>query len=359
MPGIIDGPRGARKTELASVIEFQDYVFKTQHGEYPAMGLEAPHVFRECNAANQRIIREDGHIRGSISIYPAHVRWEDAVLKIGGVGGVSTHPESRGKGYARLLLEDVIGVLMDEEYDISILWGVKDLYRKFGWEPGGELWRFTADKGNIYFLPEPPDGEILTDHTDPAVWEGIRALHDAERRGVVRDTELTEIMTSMVTHTRVRLLVRRGKPVAYIVNRHGVDADDYMKIWDFGGDPEAVIGLARADFETFDRSSLIIETPKDDTGVARLLRGLCLPFQSDYVGNLFVLRPQHVLEAYGVDDIQVTVVGEGWEVTYAGETIRYTKCELTKFLFGPERQPGKHTHPKLPLPMFYAHLDHM
>ena len=352
-------PRGARRTELGEVIEFQDFVFKTQHGEYPSMAAEAPHVLNETNVVNQRIIREGGHIRASLSIYPAKVQWGDAVLKIGGVGGVSTHPDSRGKGYARLLLLDAIDVMTREGYDLSVLWGIKDLYRKYGWELAGERWEFFVDRGTIACLPEPPEGEILTDRADPRLWSGVCGLHAAERRGVVRGTALTEVMLSMAGHTEVKLLCRNGEPVAYIVNRHGSDPDDYMQIWDFGGDAEAVLGLCRLAYRERERSTLRIETPAEERGGAAALLRMGFFRSSDYAGNILVLRPDRILAAHGMSDVRVSPTDDGWEVEYNGATLRYSKCELTKLLFGPERLPGAHAHPKLPLPFYYAHLDHM
>ena len=351
----IDGPRGARPIEFGEVLDFQNYVFRCQHGSYPSMAGEMPHLYRESNSNNLRIIRENGKIKGCVCIYPAHIQWDDAVLKIGGIGGVSTHPESRGRGYARMLLDDCINVMTEEDYDVSILWGIRKLYQKFGWEESGILWRFQTADSNIGLLPEAPGGEILTDPQDQRLLAGACELHAAMRRGVVRDRELSDIMMNIVAYSQVMMLLQDDKPVAYIVYRQGRD----LHVCDYGGDPAVVLGLARKVVEETGSDSFQIHTPKDDDGVAAYLIEQGFFCYHHYNGMILVLRPQKVLDAYGIDDMQIVAAGDEWDVTYAGETIRYTKCEISKLLFGPERKIDGHRHPKLPIPVYYGMIDHM
>ena len=354
-PVRIDGPRGARPVEFGEVLDFQNFVFRSGRGAYPSMAGEMPHLYRECNSNYLRIVRENGPIKGCVCIYPAHIRWDDAALKIGGIGGVSTHPESRGKGYARALLEDSINVMKDEDFDVSILWGIRELYRKFGWEQSGELWEFVLDPNTIAPLPTALDGEIVTDPRDPRMWEGARDLHAGLKRGVERDLELSEIMLNIVAYSRVAMLFREGKAVAYVIYRPG----GRVHIADYAGDTDAVLALSRRAFEENNGDTLVFSTPKNDPVIAAWLieRGyFCHPH---YTGMILVLRPQNVLDQYGVTNMRIDPADDGWDVTWQGKTIRYNRCEISKLLFGPEKKPGGHVHPMLPLPIYYGMIDHM
>jgi len=51
--------------------------------------------FMACNHA----VREDGNIRAVVGLFPIDWQVGDTRLKVGGIGGVSTHESVRGKGY--------------------------------------------------------------------------------------------------------------------------------------------------------------------------------------------------------------------------------------------------------------------
>jgi hypothetical protein len=353
---IIDGPRGIRPIELGELMDFQNLVFRHLGGHKPTMGTEVPHLYSEANADNLRIIRQDGRIVSAVCVYPAHIQWGDAILKIGGIGGVCTHPDARKNGYAGMLLDDCIRLMGEQDYDLSVLWpGPKDWYRRYGWEFGGTQWKYALDTTTLGYMPEPPEGEVLTDPTRSEVIQGIQTLHEKAACGVVRDLALTKVMLNIRANWRTKLLVRDGEPVAYIV--HG--KNDGLSVMDFGGDPFAVLGLLRMACEQQGARYTHLTIPDEPDGVAAILDKLGFLKEPGYVGEILTLRPDHVLSAYGIDDVDVQSDADGWSVTYAGETKLYSRTEITKWLMGPERQPDKHVHPRLPVPTYFTPLDHM
>jgi len=357
-PGTVEGPRGAKPSEFGEVIDFLNFVFRSNVGRRPSMGGDYPHLYRESNAHNLRHIRVNGRISSSVSIYPARVQWGEAILKVGGIGGVATDPSYRKQGYAGMVLEDCLRVMESEGYDLSLLWtGIPDYYRRWGWENAGEVWKFFIDRSTITYLPSAPSGEVLTSPTDARAIDAVQKLHTEARRGVVRDRELTEIMMSTRTRHKIAVLLVNDNPFAYIIHSFGEQAD----VKDFGGDPEGVLGLMRIVFGREGARAMHILTPAEDAGIAQLLRQRGFQARPECVGMIALIDPLRIVKRYGIEDLVVAPdsgPGGGWNVTKGSQSVAYSRNEMVKFLFGPERPPGIQ-HPKLPLPFYYDWLDHM
>jgi predicted GNAT family N-acyltransferase len=356
---MIEGPRGARTNEFTEVLDFQNYVFRSNQGRQPTMGSDYPHLYRENNCDNLRHMRDDGQVISCVCVYPAQIQWDQAVLKIGGIGGVATHPDYRKQGHAGKVLQDCIDMMKSQDYDLSILWtGINGYYRRWGWENAGHQHYFKIDRSTIGYLPSAPSGEILTDTRDPRMIDGVLKLHRKMARGIVWDTELTEIMLNILYKNSAMLLMVDNKPAGYIIyNRGGAT---HVKMW--GGATESVLGLLRVAFGQQNARDAEIESPLGDTGPGQWLMGRGFHAQTEMAGMLLLINPERILRKYGIDDIAIAPVSDdwmSWNVTIDGETKSYTRNELSKLIFGPEHQPGKHTHPRLPVPIFYGGVDHM
>ncbi len=356
LPDTVDGPRGGTWYEFGEILDFLNFVFRSNVGRKPSIGGDYPHLYNERNVHNFRHIRVNGRVISNVSIYPARVQWGDAVLKIGGIGGVATDPDYRKHGYAGTILAHCLEY-MDRELDcdLSILWtGIPDYYRRWGWEHAGQNWTFFIDRTTITYLPVAPTGEVLTDTLDPRVIQAVESLHAARRAGVVRDRELTEVLLNIRTRVRCAVLMDGETPVAYIVYSPGEQID----VKDFGGDGSAVLGLLRVVFAQCGARMAQIHTPAQDQSVAPLLIERGFAVRANYGGMLAVLKPQRILEAYGIHDVTVRPEGEGWQVHTATTNVFLRKPDLVKLLFGPERPP-EIGHSKLPLPFYYGQLEHM
>lgn len=65
-------------------------------------------------------------------------------VRAGGVGGVSTVSEHRGRGYAATLLKEAIGFMRSEGTLVSLLFGIPDYYDRFGYAPFMAFWSITV-----------------------------------------------------------------------------------------------------------------------------------------------------------------------------------------------------------------------
>lgn len=91
----------------------------------------------------------DGRSVSNLTLIDYTVRIGSARLRMGGIAGVGTLEDCRNKGYSRSVLEDTTSYMMQEGYDVALLFGIPDYYHKFGYavclsEPG-----FTIDTTQI------------------------------------------------------------------------------------------------------------------------------------------------------------------------------------------------------------------
>ena len=61
------------------------------------------------------------------------MRFGSAQLKMGGIEGVNTKEEHRNKGYSRRVMEATMTFMTENGYDVSMLFGIRDFYHKFGY----------------------------------------------------------------------------------------------------------------------------------------------------------------------------------------------------------------------------------
>jgi predicted acetyltransferase len=99
-------------------------------------------------------------------------------VRMGGIGGVSTKPDHRKKGYARKVLEDAVGFMRESGYDVSALFGIPDFYPRFGYAvcmPECECSLSTRDAERA---EQSLEWSVMSDADAPAVL----ALYDETNR---------------------------------------------------------------------------------------------------------------------------------------------------------------------------------
>jgi predicted N-acetyltransferase YhbS len=68
--------------------------------------------------------------------------WHGSPVRMAGVGGVKVTPEQRGRGTGRALMTEVLRVIAERGYPLSVLYpATAPLYRSLGWELAGGLYR--------------------------------------------------------------------------------------------------------------------------------------------------------------------------------------------------------------------------
>jgi len=70
-------------------------------------------------------------------VHDLNVRFGEAIVRMGGIGGVWTEEAYRKRGFARRLLETANDYMRDEGFDIASLFGISDFYERWGYVPAG------------------------------------------------------------------------------------------------------------------------------------------------------------------------------------------------------------------------------
>ena len=128
----IRGPR--TRAEVEAVADLYGKGF----GDYPH--LYSSYVDR----LSRRLPREQWHLSRTMWMPDgtpiAHVRvchrvmrLGAAMVRVGGIGDVCTHPSHLKRGLMRHLFTHVVEFMGQEDYDLSILWGIGNFYDKFGY----------------------------------------------------------------------------------------------------------------------------------------------------------------------------------------------------------------------------------
>ena len=117
---------------------------------------------------------ESGAVVCHVGLYRREAKWNGRGVRIGGIGGVLTRADSRGRGYASIALNAAVQTLKDEgSIDFAMLFcapNTAPFYAARGWkpfegdidcdQPGGRV-RFEATAPYVYRIRrEPLQGTI-------------------------------------------------------------------------------------------------------------------------------------------------------------------------------------------------------
>lgn len=124
-------------------------------------------------------IWENDQLRAAVAVRPFLVHWNNAVsgsLSMGGVAGVATGIEARGRGYVDRLLRDSLVRMRDAGQVISALYPFAwAFYRKFGWEWVGEKRSVSLPLREIKSTPE---GRFVREVPSEAAQELLAPVYD-------------------------------------------------------------------------------------------------------------------------------------------------------------------------------------
>ena len=344
-----DGPRPCRPEELDELLELVNPVFRTSKGRPPTIASDYPQIYRESNLDNVYLIRVDGAIRACAGTMPTQIACGDAVLDAVGVNCVTTDPDWQGRGLGGMIMRHIEDRSRAAGCDLAHLAaGVPEWYRRFGYEDGGCLLRYQLDRGNVELLPEAGDVQVDTGLERYVV--DAQRIHDAERLGAIRDPGDVLLILAR-TAPELYVAIKNNRVEAYaIVNENG------KLVKEHGGSTELVATLLRQVFERLDadnqgrsttarddegrvelQSHLTVEVGPRQTGLVRWLERLGFPMSRGPWNMLQLLNPVATLDKLGHGDLEVTVRGDDYTLRAGEREETFTRCQLVKVIFGPER----------------------
>ena len=130
--------RAVREDEIEETLELQRMVFRPDEG---AGALERYRTYVRDDPSyrldQSRVLLADRRIVAHLRVWDREIRVRGAVLRAGGIGSVLTHPDYRGRGYARALMRDTETYLLNGGYDVGLLFTIigTPFYQRLGWTP--------------------------------------------------------------------------------------------------------------------------------------------------------------------------------------------------------------------------------
>ena len=142
--------------DFEACMDLMNLVFSQAHRPHDFEKL-LPKLYQKTPAhmACHYGIREDGKLMATIGAYPAQVHLAGRTLSMIGIGGVTTHPRSGGKGYMRLLMQEIERDMQAQGVQLSGLSGERLRYNRYGYEVGGMHLAFTLTAKQFRGLPGP------------------------------------------------------------------------------------------------------------------------------------------------------------------------------------------------------------
>ena len=124
--------RAVREQELEEMIELQCLVFRPRgHERYKAyIRGDSSYELEQT-----RVVVVDGGIVATLRVWDRTVRVGETAVRMGGIGGVGTHPDHRRRGHASAMLRDAIDWMRGRGYLTSVLFTevATEFYRRHGW----------------------------------------------------------------------------------------------------------------------------------------------------------------------------------------------------------------------------------
>lgn len=174
--------RKALRGELPKIIRFINMVFSLSGTPHDFASL-LPKLYSDGKRTEpfHFLALEEGEIKAVVCSLPVTLRFGDQSLTCATIGSVAVHPDSRGKGYMKQLMNSAISDMKENHIELSCLTGLRQRYRYFGYEPCGSVitYRFSRDNfrhcKNLYPHYELRLHEVTGVH-DP-LWENITRRH--------------------------------------------------------------------------------------------------------------------------------------------------------------------------------------
>lgn len=215
----------ADENDYEELLDFINYVF-SHSGERTDFISLLPKLYKNKDKIKyHHIIKVDHRIKGVVGAFPLTLSLLDEKVNVVGIGSVSAHPYSRGKGYMMELMNKSIEEMKKNNVDMSVLSGYRQRYEYFGYEPCGQQINFNILDVNInYKSSELIDERIilkLLDENDAIIVEKAYELHSKKSVKVVRKKEeFLDILKSW--NCSIYSVFKSNEFIGYIAANNGL-----------------------------------------------------------------------------------------------------------------------------------------
>lgn len=141
----------AKEEDFEDLVDFINYVFSQDGEESDFISLLPKLYKKEYNTMkNHYIVKENTKIKAVVGAFPMELNiLDNPSLKVSAIGSVSVHPDSRGFGYMKKLMDIALKDMREQGIHISCLSGKRQRYEYFGYTPCGQKNYYTIKTENV------------------------------------------------------------------------------------------------------------------------------------------------------------------------------------------------------------------
>ncbi len=202
------------------------------------------------------IIIKDDKILSLVRLFPLNLIVGEKKIKTGGIGGVATDAESRGKGYMGKLLNYNIKRMKEESYCLSVLGGDRYRYGNFGWEYGGRQINLNISRRSLSKTGIKPATEVKRYQGEEDILKKIIEVHEKEPLRVERTKRGYQLLYQKIG-TALYWAESKGN-FAYI-DLSGESQANQVIEW--GGDERIISSIASYLLNRFGSSAMTFPVP--------------------------------------------------------------------------------------------------
>lgn len=234
-PSWRDGLRSLHPDEFPQLDALLSEVFR------PGMPAEYPHIYTPDDTANLRVVVEGGEVVAHIGTIRRDASIMGCTVKVASLGGVATHPDARGKGYATALLEDTLRDCREDGVDFIVVSGYRKMYHRHGCRYVGRDWNFVLAQAGAF-----ADAGLEIRPVGEGDVPALAALYQREPvRWLRPPSDFHNALKGHVMNRPAQVLgiYEQGNLRAYVIvgpRQKGEDAQ--RSIFEFAGDRRSVVG---------------------------------------------------------------------------------------------------------------------
>jgi len=239
-------------------------------------------------------VKTDAGIRAMAGVYPMTLKVGAKTLKVAGIGGVSTHPDARGKGLMNRLMSHCMEVMKDADYDLSCLGGLRHRYGKFGYEVGGLQYQFEFLRQNLWQVPA--KGLRLTplgDVDDESI-SFSHALYERSAVHVIRPEPEFRCICRTWENRPFAAFDEQDRPAGYLV----ADRQKNMIVELCAESPGTAMRMIRAWMDQGDDENVFVQVKPSDLDLVRQLGETAQSLQAEQSYQWKVLHWSRTVDAF-------------------------------------------------------------
>ncbi|MBL8875046.1 MAG: GNAT family N-acetyltransferase [Phycisphaerae bacterium] len=155
-------------------------------------------------------LRKGGRIAAMVGVFPIDWIVGSTRLRVAGIGGVSVHPDHRGMGFMRLLMDEAMAEIESGGFHAAYLGGNRRRYNHWGFEKAGAEAQFTVSTNSLEHDAHKPvhsgNGALTVSE---ATEDELPALHALMQRQPIRCIRTADSFPRHLRNWRRRPLVVR------------------------------------------------------------------------------------------------------------------------------------------------------